>query len=383
MVKKKSSLEHFNSLLGELGGLNTKPVYAILSPEKFFSDRLQDAAIATVPEEARDFNLDILYGLEVNVNKVVDICRSYPMMAERRVVVVRDFMNMFEPGRFESQDTSRESHFGKSLKEETTSLEPDVTSTGQEQGGQDDLVAYLKQPNPATLLILTNEKGPSLHTRLGKALKKSETIEVQKFDPVSDDRLPQWISEWASIQHNLQFEETAVQLLGFHVGNNLQQLTSEIEKLSNYRKDREPITEKDVRQVVRFSREFTLFDFSDALLDKKRDKAMFIADQMLKTSGSAAGEVIKLVGFLYATFGRIWHIQHLSRKGLTPNQIKSAVGINSSYYYKKLVSAGQNYPLHTYPWLFEVLLDADRAVKGFSKETPEAILLMTVKKITD
>jgi DNA polymerase III subunit delta len=99
MAKRSSSLSDLQSFLEELRSPDIKPVYAFFGEETFFLDRLQDAAIAVIPEEARDFNLDVLYGDEVKVDKVITMCRSYPMMAERRAVIVRDFMKMFDPRR--------------------------------------------------------------------------------------------------------------------------------------------------------------------------------------------------------------------------------------------------------------------------------------------
>ncbi|MDG5766621.1 DNA polymerase III subunit delta [Balneolales bacterium ANBcel1] len=369
-MAKPSSLEHYKNLLKELQGPELKPVYGFFGEESFFLDRLQDAAESVVPDEARDFNLDILYGEEFTLDKLIGICRSYPMMAERRVVIVRDFMKLF------ARDSA-----GKSEQEDSPDA-PGQESLSTGGGSPDDLVAYLNQPNPTTTLVLVNDKRPAATTKIGKALRKSEKVTVHTFEPVPDYRLQQWITEWARSEHQLGFEDSATQLLAYHVGNNLQQLTVEIEKLSTYRTDQGAITVEDVRQVVGLSREFTMFDFSDALMERNTEKAMFVAHQMIGKADSPAGEVIKMIGFLYTTFGKIWHIQRLSRKGLTPDQIRDHTGINSTFYYKKLAQAGRHYSLASCPHVFETLLDADKAIKGFSKESPEAILLMTVKKLT-
>ncbi len=370
MARKPSSLELYNTILEEIRSPKVKPVYAFFGEETFFADRLQDSAIELIPEEARDFNLDILYGRDFTVDKLIDICRSYPMMSDRRTVVVRDFMQMFE-----KEALDYEGGAGDSTGDDA------IEAGNQDLGNQDDLTNYLNRPNPTTLLILISEKKPAQNSRIGKALKKSKVVTSQTFDAVPDFRLQQWIKTWASVEHNLQFEDSAAQLLGYHVGGHLQQLTVEIEKLSNYREDGGAITDQDVRQVVGFNRQYTLFNFSDALLDREADKAMFIAERLMQQAESTTGEVIKIIGFLNTTFGKIWHIQRLSRKGMKPDQIRDATGVNNVFYYEKLVRAGRNYPLATCPWLFEVLLDADKAIKGFSKESPEAILLMTVKKL--
>jgi len=371
-MAKNKSLEQYKALCKELQGPELKPVYAFFGEESFFLDNLQEAALQALPEEARDFNVDILYGDDVSMEKLIGICRSYPMMAERRVVIVREFMKLF------SKDHA-------AMEDESGGQAGSGSGGGPGQGGPEnpeELIAYLNQPSPTTILILINEKKPSGITRLGKTLKNSKVMAAHTFEPVPDYQLAKWITDWAAQEHDLRFEENAAELLGFHVGNNLQQMTAEIEKLSNVREDGGAITVDDVKQVVGISREFTMFDFSDALMDRQTDKAMLIGLQMMGKADSPAGFVIMMVGYLYTTFGKIWHIQRLSRKGLTPAQIQNSVGIQSDYYYKKLVQSGRNFPLAVFPWLFEVLLDADKAIKGFSKETPEAILLMTIKKLT-
>lgn len=381
MARKSSSLELYQSFLEELRSSDVKPVYAFFGEETFFIDRLQDAAVETVPEESRDFNLDILYGQDVKANSVIDMCRSYPMMAERRVVIVRDFMKMFSDRKSGSggEPAGMLSSGEDQQKGGSNEISLDDASP---QGSRDDFAAYLKQPNPTTLLFLTNDTRPAQHSALGKALKKGKTVTSHTFEAVPDYKIQQWITDWASAEHNLEFDSGASQLLAFHVGTNLQQLTVEIEKLSNFREDKGAITESDVRQVVGLSREYSLFEFQDALLEKNRDKTMVIAHQMLKTADNATGEIFKMIGFLYSTFGKIWLIQRLSRKGLTQGQIRKEAGINSSFYYDKLVKAGRNYSLEECPMVFETLLDADKALKGFSRETPEAIWLMTIKKLT-
>ncbi len=385
MAKKSSSLEQFKAFSEELRGPEIKPVYAFFGEESFFPDHLQDAAISIVPEEARDFNLDVLYGLEVKVDKVIDICRSYPMMADRRVVVVRDFMKMFDARQTGSEQPGPERVAAELSGPERSaggSREISLDAPEAASGTMDDLVSYLKQPNPTTLLFLTSEKRPAANSKLGAALKKSKTVTSHTFDPVEEYHLQQWIIDWASMEHNLTFEDNAVQLLAFHVGNHIQQLTVEIAKLAASCKDDRPVTDRDVKELVGLSREYTMFDFQDALFERNTDKAMMIAHQLMHKADSQAGEVIKIVSYLYGIFGKIWHIQRLSRKGLTPRKIQETVGIKSNFYYNKLARAGNNYPLAVCPWLFEVLLDADKAIKGFSRQSPESVLLMTVKKIT-
>lgn len=364
MARKPSSLDQFQAMVNDLASGQSKPVCLFFGEESFFLDRLQQAAIDRIPAEARDFNLDILHGEGLSAEKLLGICRSYPLMAEQRAVVVKDFLKMFE------------SHTAESDADKA-----DVASENRSQG-VDDLLAYIRRPNPSTLLVLLSARKPAANTRLGKGLKTSTQALVHTFDPVADYQLQKWIRQWTLATHQIEIDEQAADLLAYYTGNHLQQLTSEIAKLASFVKEKGQITTDVVKQIVGFSREFSLFDFSDALLERRTDRALLVASQMMASSDSPAGEVIKMVGFLYGTFTKMWHIQRLSQKGLSPSSIREQTGIKSTFYYNKLVQSARNFPLSVYPAVLETLLDADMAVKGFSRETPEAVMYMTVKKLT-
>jgi DNA polymerase-3 subunit delta len=90
-LAKKTSIELYKEVLSELKSGQRKPIYYFCGEEEFFLDRLQETVESLLPPEHKDFNFDLLYARDTNPEKVLGIIRSYPMMAEQRVVVVRDF----------------------------------------------------------------------------------------------------------------------------------------------------------------------------------------------------------------------------------------------------------------------------------------------------
>ncbi len=74
----------------------SRSVWVLHGEEEFLRSELLAAAPEIfVPDEAtRSFNCDILYGAETSLDQVLTIARSYPMMAERRLVIVRDAERM-------------------------------------------------------------------------------------------------------------------------------------------------------------------------------------------------------------------------------------------------------------------------------------------------
>ncbi|MEX0780468.1 MAG: DNA polymerase III subunit delta [Balneolales bacterium] len=356
-MAKTSSLDTYKNLIQDLKSGKMHPVYYLSGQETFFLDRLQEKFTDLVPKESRDFNLDILYGQDATIDQVLSIAKSYPMMADIRMVVVRDFSRLFD------------------IKDDD-----DEENTAR-NAGPDDLLAYIDNPNPTNMLVLIDEKAPSGNTRLGKGLKKGKSVGFYEFPFVPEHQLPGWISGWVKHNHEGNIETDASQLLASHLGNNLLQLTVEIEKLATYKKQGEAISQEDVRSVVGLSREFTIFELQDAISSRDMDKALYIAEQILNRSDSVAGEVIKTIGFFYSMFSNVWQIQRLRAKSWPDKQIMKEIGVGSPFYFNKLSSIAKSYRYQESLNIFEALLDADKAVKGFSKLDHQAILLMTIKKI--
>jgi DNA polymerase-3 subunit delta len=79
------------SLIQEIQRGRVFPVYLLHGEETYLiEDALDEMVEALAPKNVRDFNLDIFSDPEVSVAEVLSIADTYPVMAERRVVVVKD-----------------------------------------------------------------------------------------------------------------------------------------------------------------------------------------------------------------------------------------------------------------------------------------------------
>lgn len=167
------------------------PIYYLMGEEDYYIDKLSEAIVdAVLGKDERDFNLDVVYGADVNVDKVIELAHSYPMMADRRVVLVREAQAM-------------------------RSLE--------------GLEAYLEHLTPTTVLIFCHK-----HGKLD--MRKSVTKVIQQVGVVFESKklfenqLPPFISQYFR-QHGVEVEPQAIQMLAGHVGADLSRLTTEMDKL--------------------------------------------------------------------------------------------------------------------------------------------------------
>lgn len=352
-MAKKTSIELYSEILDQLHSDNRKPVYFFYGEEEFFLDKLQEAVENLIPADQKDFNFDLLYGRDVSPEKVLSIIRSYPMMAEQRIVILRDFKEL--------------SGYG-------------ANAEGYE-GEVNDLIPYFEDPNPTTLFVCIDTKKPHGRSKIGKALKKSDYVGFYEFEEVPDYRLPDWIIAWAKDQHNKQIQPPAAQMLAQYVGNSLKLLSTEIDKVCTFVDTSDTITESEIKKVIGLYREYSVFELKDAVIARELEEALFIAEQMLQHSKANTGEIIRSVGFFYNVFSNIWQIRRLAGQGSSKKQVQNTLGISNNWYFNKLWKDASAFQLDEMPRIFEALLDADRASKGFSTMDPSTILLLMIKRI--
>ena len=336
----------------ELSSPEIKPVYILFGEEEFFLDQLLEKVQSILPPDQHDFNSDLLYGQDVSPARVLGIARSFPMMAEKRIVIVRNFLQLSKGGADDAQ-----------------------------RGHMNDFVDYFDNPNPSTLLVLMDTNKPAGNTKFGKAAVKHANVGFHEFQPLPDYLLPDWVIDWTQAKHKKQIDGPAAQLLSQFVGSNLQLLSTEIDKVCTFVDTADRISEADVKKIIGSYREYSALELKDALMARNLDQSLYISEQILQHTKGNAGELIRTVGFFYSVFINIWQIRRLAEKGETKQQVQAALGVRSDWYFNKLWQDASNFHLSEMPRIFEALLDADRSLKGFSTLDPTAILFLLVQRI--
>jgi DNA polymerase III subunit delta len=209
-------------------------------------DAVRQLIDAALDPASRDFNLDVRRGAELDAQTLGILLSTPPMMAERRIVVIRDAGTLKKDAR-------------KALDE------------------------YLKRPAADTLLILTCPAGSK-----GDIALSSAATQLQ-FDPLTGDRIPKWIAHHATTELGIRISEPAIELLQAAVGSDLHQLAGEIDKLASYVEGKgEEIGEEAVAAVVGVRRGETPADLLDAVADRNVTRSLELIPHVLgqpKTTG--------------------------------------------------------------------------------------------------
>lgn len=224
------------------------PVYYFFGEDDFLKDaRTRELIAVAVDPSTRDFNLEIRRGNDVDVESLDSLLSTPPMLAERRVVLIRDV---------------------DKLKKDARSL----------------LTRYLERPAPDTVLVLATSSGVKADKALGD---RATTVE---FSPLTGDRLPKWIAYHAETVLGRPITPDASSLLVEAVGSDLAQLAVELEKLASFATD--TIDERAVSEVVGVRRGESLGALLDAVAAKDASTALGLIAGVLQQPKTSAVSIV-------------------------------------------------------------------------------------------
>ena len=222
---------------------NPDPVYLIVGDDEAEMSRLAADISALVEDELRAFNLDRMYASERSVTPaaIVESAQTFPMLGNRRVVVVLRAEKILKPKRR-----------GKDVEEEI------LTDDDEPTGDVGVLEAYLKAPEPSTTLVFVAADVDRTR-RLYKALQKQATIvecwglkgaKDGKPDLRQVARTAEALVRQAVTDAGQQIDGPAARLLAERAGTDIATLRGDVERLLLYAAGKAKIDVKDVQEVV-------------------------------------------------------------------------------------------------------------------------------------
>ena len=224
------------------------PVYFFFGEDDYLKDaRARDMVEAAIDPATRDFNLEIRRGGELDAETLDSLLSTPPMLAARRVVVVRDV---------------------DKLKKDARAL----------------LLRHLERPPADLVLILVAPAGAKADKPL---VDRSTAVE---FVPLTGDRLPKWVAYHTETVLGRQITPDAVALLVEAVGAELAQLAVELEKLASFAPD--TIDEHAVAAIVGVRRGESLGALLDAVAAKDAGAALRLIPGVLQQPKTSAVSIV-------------------------------------------------------------------------------------------
>ena len=312
--------------------------------------------------ESDSYNFDMLDAEETTGDQIASICSAFPMMSERRVVVVKRFEKLYA-GRAKKTDKAA------------------------------PLTKYIENPSPSTLLILTTE----LETMAGlaammngknrdKGLKKIESAKAPydtifgkhewiEFPRVYESNFASWAVQRFK-KAGKTIEPEAAELLVAHTVPTLRDLNNEIDKICTFLDAEREVTVEHITQISGVSRNYNVFELQKAIGNRNMKLSMEILENMLANDR----QEMLIITVLTKYFITLWKVVEESAKGDMAN-LANRLGVNQ-YFLKDYTEAARRYKPQDISRAFLALETADATLKT-SASNPLFIMQNMLLKIID
>ncbi|CUS97251.1 DNA polymerase III subunit delta [Candidatus Kryptobacter tengchongensis] len=343
----------FDSLRLAVKHKRFSPVYVFYGNEEFLiEESIKSILYNAVEDGVREFNFDVVYGNEVEVQNLISLLLLLPVMSTKRVVVMRNSEKFFNK-------------ISRSKKEKEA----------------ETFINYLKRPNPDTIFIIVLNE-PDFEKEIYKKL--FELAEIVELKAPYDWQIPSWIAKrvvelgktppW----NGKEITSEACKLLQAYVGNSLRELDNEIKKLFIFTGEKKKIDAEDVKQTVGLSRNFTVFDLQRAIGEKNLQLAIIIVERMLQ-----AGEFPAVIlTMLTRYFSTLWKLHELRKTEKDPKKLANSLML-SPYHIREYLNQLDKFKEEEIKNAFKYLIEADELIKTSPIDSKIVLSQMVYKIITE
>jgi DNA polymerase III subunit delta len=281
-------------------------------------EAVREIVAAHLDPATKDFNFDPLRGTEVDPETLASVIATPPMMAEWRVVVVREMEGL-----------------------------------ASSKKAREILMGVAKAPPPGLALVLSCTVPQGSKAKLYRELAKlAQSVEFRAF---SEADVPGWILARAREVHGIAIEVDAAQALAAAIGTNLGILVRELEKLTDFVGERKKITVADVEAAGTRLPAQDRWRWLDLVADRELERALSTLGTLMAQGENGVGLVIALT-------------TQCLRLGIAAGEgraaLESALPPHQKWLAKRAVQQAKKWSLAEIDMALEGLLRVDRMLKS-------------------
>ncbi len=312
----------YDQIIAALQRKEYKPIYMLMGDEPYYIDKIADFIEQNVlTEDEKAFNQTVVYGKDADLGEIIMAAKRFPMMAEHQVIIVKEAQNI------------------KNL---------------------DNLVFYLKQPQPSTILVFCYKYG-KLDGRKKYTTEIAAKGVLFESKKLYDNQVAGWIEDYCKSK-NLGIDPKAANMLADFLGNDLSRIVGEIDKLRIVieQKGTHQITPEIVERNIGISKDYNTFELVKALGEHDIVKSNRIADYFGKNPKN--NPLVKTIVVLFGFFGNL--LLYHSLKDKSQMNVAAELHINP-YFVRDYQQAARYYNSGKTLQIISDIRAADAKSKGF------------------
>ena len=271
-------------------------------------DYTKDQQVAKLKAKLGDpttvsMNLTQIDGDRLAMGALRESCDAMPFLAEKRLVIVRDFLTRFEP---------RKESGG----------EGEAARPRRDKELEDALKGYLPNLPETTGLVFVEEKFSEQNPLYAAINGTSKWVKL--FKTPQGAELQEWIRQQVK-EAGGQIAPQAATLLAAYVTDGLRHLSMEIDKLVSFTGGKRPIEPADVKSLVTEVLQSNIFDLVDAIAAHSGKRAIGLLHTLLDNGTSE----IYILAMITRQFRILLQVKEMSGAGATLQEKQSKLHMHS------------------------------------------------------
>ncbi|MGC9043948.1 MAG: DNA polymerase III subunit delta [Myxococcota bacterium] len=288
--KKSDTFSSPEKLLEEIKNKNYKPIMVFFGEEKMRMENAVDYIKKTLlGDKTNDFNYEVIYCEDGSGVKIYQSFITPPFLGGNKLLIVRE---------------------AEKLREDDYS----------------DLIKALKYDvfkGTVLIMIFYDEGLPSRGKNILEFLKElTKRKAIYKFNPLTDIDLNKKVQGYLK-QYNMSLDTDGFGYLVQELGNQQDVIFNVLSQLVMYEPEKKRITLLDIKKFIINFRGFTVYDFTNAIANKRIDEALRILD----ISGNSRENLIQLVAPIMRMLEQLYKTKSMIERRMGSKAIAEELGI--------------------------------------------------------
>ena len=343
---RKTKKNEYEELKGSLKTGEFQPFYIFYGEESYLREySIGEIRKKIVMKGFEGFNLTVLEGNAVTLDSLSDAILSYPVMSDKKLVILRDFDIAKPPAAM-----------------------------------QDGIITLFKDLPEYLCLIVSYDTIPFAP---GKTSPLTDLINdsavIVNFQKSGQDELVKWIKRrFLAFDKTIEIKEA--EYLIFVSGALMNNLIHEIEKIASYSKNK-VVTQADIDAVATKVLEAQIYNLTDSISNGNIDKSLLTLRELIMMKY----EPVLLSGAITRQILRLYSAKLALKDGNHIDDLMKLWGMKSSYPAEKLFMACRNFSLDSLQKSLELCINADLELKntGLGKARILEMLLINIAALRD
>ncbi len=321
MAEKKTA-PTYDGIMRDLKGNVFAPIYILMGEESYYIDQIsnyiQDHAL---PADQQAFDQTVVFGADVSGSQIADLAMQFPMMAPKRVIIVKEAQGL---------------------------------------RSMDKLERYAQNPQPKTILVVCYKNGVlNRRSKFVSAVEKSGVVFESK--KLREWQLPGHIRSYLQAK-KFSIDDKSAAMIADNIGADLNRLYSELDKLViSLPEGEKRVTPEMVERNIGVSKDFNSFELRDAIVNRDVLKANMIIKYF--DNNPKAGSLFSFLPLLFSYFQNLM-LAYYAPNNTDQNALAAYLDMKNAWGIKDYLAGMRNYTGRKTLQILQKLREIDAKSKG-------------------